>query len=88
MGNTIKDSTIDPDDPNRNIDQEDKMMDEVTQAREKFLEDVQKLGFPVCIQGRKALEQRQQDDGNWTSRLKHKQEEPSDAVDGEKGTQE
>jgi hypothetical protein len=64
------------------------MVDESTQAREKFLEEVQKLGFPVNIQGRKALEQRQQDEGAWESKPKQKQEEPSPAVDGEKGTQE
>jgi hypothetical protein len=37
---------------------EEKMKEEVTLAREIFLEDVQKLGFPVNIQGWKALEQR------------------------------
>ena len=52
MGNTIQDA---------------KMKDEVTHAREKFLEDMQKLGFPVNIQGRKALEQRRRNEGGWPS---------------------
>ena len=54
MGNTIQDA---------------KMKDEVTQAREKFLEDMQKLGFPINIQGRKALEQRRQNESSWPSKL-------------------
>ena len=46
------------------------MKDEVTKAREKFLQDVQKLGFSVNIQEAKALEQRQQDDAGWPSKQK------------------
>ena len=52
MGNTIQDA---------------KVKDEVKQAREKFLEEMQKLGFPVNIQGRKALEQRRRNEGGWSS---------------------
>ena len=46
------------------------MKDEVTKAREKFLQDVQKLGFSINIQGAKALGQRQQDDAGWPSAQK------------------
>ena len=46
------------------------MKDEVTKAREKFIEDMQKMGFPVKIQGGKALIQRQQDEGGWPSKQK------------------
>lgn len=46
------------------------MKDEVTKARDKFLQDVKKLGFFVNIQGTKALEQRQQDDAGWLSAQK------------------
>ena len=55
MGNTIQDA---------------KVKDEVMQAREKFLEDIQKLGFPVNIQGKKALEQRRHNEGSWASKPK------------------
>lgn len=61
-----------PDDKNKNINQEDKIKAEAKHAREKFLEDVQTLGFPVCIQGRKALEQRCQHMDSWPSRSKEK----------------
>ena len=60
------------DDQNKIINQENKMKDEASQAREKFLEEVQKLGFPVCIQGRKALELRCQHMDSWPSRSKGK----------------
>ena len=58
------------------------MKDEATQAREKFLEDVQKLGFPVNIQGREALEQRQQNDGGWAP-TKKGQDNPIKADESE-----
>ena len=63
MDNTIKDA---------------KVKDEVTQAREKFLDDMQKPGFPINIQGRKALEQRRQNEGSWASKPKE-QDKPMKA---------
>lgn len=58
------------------------MKDEATQAREKFLEDVQKLGFPVNIQGKKELEQRQQNEDGWATKTK-KQNKPMKVDDAE-----
>ena len=37
------------------------MKDDETKARDKFMEDVQELGFPVKIQGGKALQHRNQE---------------------------
>ena len=46
------------------------MKDDVTKARDKFMEDVQELGFPVNIQGGEALRQRQQDEAGWPAKQK------------------
>ena len=61
------------------MSQDDEMKNNVAKAREKFLQDVQKLGFYINTQGSKALEQRQQDEAAWPS----KQKEP-DASEKEK----
>ena len=59
------------------------MKDEATQAREKFLENIQNLGFPVNIQGNKALEQRQQNEDGWAPITKE-QDKPINAEEAEK----
>jgi hypothetical protein len=52
----------DADESDQNESQENKMTDEATQAREKFLEEVQKLGFPVQVFGRRDWEGRVKDE--------------------------
>ena len=62
--------------------QDGKVKDEVTKAREKFLEEMQKLGFPVNIQGRKALEQRRRNEWGWPSGSEE-QDKPMKAEEAE-----
>ena len=78
MKDTTKRDTLKPDNPLKDVNQDAKVKDEVTQAREKFLEDMQKLGFPVNIQGKRALEQRRQNEGSWASKPKE-QDKPMKA---------